>query len=160
MLLTLVEALTVTDNDDSAQKAASEPGAGDVRLGQVTGFEDGFVTVTCDGVSVLAKTLHPISLDMVGTEVALQRVSGGWLILGCVQPPGPAPLSLPAPDVSAVLDIDGNSTVLRAKKRITLKCGKASITLTRAGKILLNGTYVLSHSDGLQRVEGAVVEIN
>ena len=41
-----------------------------------------------------------------------------------------------------------------------LRCGQASLTLTRAGKILLSGTYVLSHSSGVNRVKGGSVQIN
>src|SRR4051812_15153812 len=47
-----------------------------------------------------------------------------------------------------------------AEKEIVLRCGKASITLTRSGKILIRGTYVLSRSSGAQRIQGASVQIN
>ena len=45
-------------------------------------------------------------------------------------------------------------------REIVLRCGEASITLTRAGKVLIRGTYILTRSSGANRVKGAAVEIN
>lgn len=50
--------------------------------------------------------------------------------------------------------------VLKAGEELTLRCGKASLVLTRAGKILLRGTYVSSHSSGVLRIKGGSVQIN
>jgi hypothetical protein len=41
-----------------------------------------------------------------------------------------------------------------------LRCGEASITLTKAGKILIRGTYVLSRSSGVNMVKGATIHLN
>jgi hypothetical protein len=49
---------------------------------------------------------------------------------------------------------------LMAKREIVLQCGRASIVLTRAGKVLLRGAYVSLRSSGLQRITGASVQIN
>jgi hypothetical protein len=49
---------------------------------------------------------------------------------------------------------------LTAEKEIVLRVGDASITLTRAGKIILRGTYVLSRSSGVNRIKGGSVQIN
>jgi hypothetical protein len=50
--------------------------------------------------------------------------------------------------------------VLSAEREIVLRCGAASITLTRAGKILINGSYILSRSTGYNKIKGAAVGIN
>lgn len=55
---------------------------------------------------------------------------------------------------------DGERVVLEADKEIVLKCGKASITLTRAGKVLLRGAYLLSRSSGVNRIKGGSVQLN
>lgn len=62
----------------------------------------------------------------------------------------------------ADLDVrsDGERVVLAADKEIVLKCGKASITLTRAGKVLLRGAYLLSRSSGVNRIKGGSVQLN
>ena len=49
---------------------------------------------------------------------------------------------------------------LTASREIVLQCGRASIVLTRAGKVLLRGAYVSSRSSGMQRITGASVQIN
>ena len=50
--------------------------------------------------------------------------------------------------------------LITAKDRLVLRCGKASITLTRAGKVLIEGAYVLSRSTGVNRVKGGTVQLN
>ena len=58
------------------------------------------------------------------------------------------------------LDVDGKRPVLTAEREIILRCGDASITLTRAGKIVIRGRYLTSESKGYNRIKGAVVDIN
>ncbi len=50
--------------------------------------------------------------------------------------------------------------IVNAKEQLVLRCGKASITLTRAGKILIKGSYVLSRSSGVNRIKGGSVQLN
>jgi len=57
-------------------------------------------------------------------------------------------------------DIDDERVVLTADKEIVLKCGDASITLRKDGKVLIRGTHLLSRSSGPNRVKGASVQIN
>jgi len=59
-----------------------------------------------------------------------------------------------------VVELDGETVILSAEQEIVLRCGEASITLTRAGKILIRGAYLLSRSSGINRIKGAAVEIN
>jgi hypothetical protein len=56
--------------------------------------------------------------------------------------------------------VDDERIVIQAEKEVVLKCGKASITLTRAGKVLLRGAYVSSRSSGVNRIKGGSVQIN
>jgi hypothetical protein len=56
--------------------------------------------------------------------------------------------------------IDGERITFDAKKEIVLRCGKASITLTRAGKVIIRGAYLLNRSSGVNRIKGASVQIN
>jgi hypothetical protein len=60
----------------------------------------------------------------------------------------------------ATVRIDGGRLVLEGKREIELRCGDASIVLTRAGKVLIRGSYVLSRSRGANRIRGSVVGIN
>jgi len=56
--------------------------------------------------------------------------------------------------------IDGERVTFDAKEQIVLKCGKASITLTSAGKVLVRGAYLLNRSSGVNRIKGGSVQIN
>jgi len=56
--------------------------------------------------------------------------------------------------------IDGKRVTFDAKEEIVLQCGKASITLTKAGKVLIRGAYLLNRSSGVNRIKGGSVQIN
>jgi hypothetical protein len=58
------------------------------------------------------------------------------------------------------VDADGERMVVSAKNQLILRCGKASITLTRAGKVLIEGAYVSSRSSGVNRVKGGSIQLN
>src|SRR5262249_2456964 len=57
------------------------------------------------------------------------------------------------------VDADGERLVVNARHQIVFQCGKASITLTAAGKVLIQGTYVLSRSSGVNRIRGGSVQV-
>jgi hypothetical protein len=59
-----------------------------------------------------------------------------------------------------VLKVDGKRIFIEGQEEITLSCGEASITLTKAGKILLRGTYLQSRSSGVNRILGGSVQVN
>ena len=50
--------------------------------------------------------------------------------------------------------------VTTASREIVLQCGRASIVLTRAGKVLVRGAYLSLRSSGMHRITGASVQIN
>jgi uncharacterized protein DUF6484 len=58
------------------------------------------------------------------------------------------------------IDADGERMIISAKEQLVLRCGKASITLTKAGKVLIQGEYVQSRSSGVNRIRGGSVHIN
>ncbi|MDB5976453.1 MAG: hypothetical protein JWR07_3213 [Nevskia sp.] len=58
------------------------------------------------------------------------------------------------------VDADGERLIVSAKEQLVLRCGKASITLTKAGKVLIQGSYVLSRSSGVNRIKGGSVQLN
>lgn len=85
----------------------------------------------------------------VGDTLALGYIDGDAervIILGRLQTPR--------------TDVLEDELVLQADKQVTLRCGKASLVLTRAGKLLLRGAYVSSHSSGVNRIKGGSVQIN
>ena len=62
--------------------------------------------------------------------------------------------------VQVEVNADGERMVVSAREQLVLRCGKASITLTKAGKVLIEGSYVLSRSTGVNRVKGGSVQLN
>ena len=66
-----------------------------------------------------------------------------------------------APAVApVVIETDGERLVVDAKEQLVLRCGKARITLTSAGKVLIEGSYVSSRSTGVNRIKGGSVQLN
>ncbi len=47
-----------------------------------------------------------------------------------------------------------------ARQKITLRCGKSSITLHPNGKIVLKGEYIVSDAEGINRIVGGHIELN
>lgn len=73
----------------------------------------------------------------------------------------------PEPNASSVVGlsgqhvvVDGETMRVEAKQRIELRCGKASITLTADGNVLIRGAYVLTRASGTNRIRGGNVQIN
>ena len=52
------------------------------------------------------------------------------------------------------VDADGERMIVSAKEQLVLRCGKASITLTKAGKVLIEGSYVLEPVDRREPHQG------
>ena len=63
-------------------------------------------------------------------------------------------------DNTNVLNVDGKRIVIEGKEEIVLQCGESSITLTKAGKILIRGKYLVSRSSGVNRILGGSVQVN
>ena len=56
--------------------------------------------------------------------------------------------------------LDGKRILLEGYEEVVFKCGEASITLTKAGKILIRGKYLLARSTGVNRIMGGSVQVN
>ena len=58
------------------------------------------------------------------------------------------------------VEADGERLIVSAAEQLVLRCGKASITLTKAGKVLIQGSYLSSRSSGVNRIKGGSVQLN
>lgn len=56
--------------------------------------------------------------------------------------------------------IQGRSIEIEAADEVTLRCGQASITLRRNGRVVIRGTYIESLSKGTNQIKGGSVLIN
>lgn len=112
---------------------------------------------------VPARTTVGLLREHIGATVVLVFDQGDVrrpIVIGVLQDARVTQPGVPtsAPVVSA--HVDDQQIVLTAEREIVLRCGQASITLTRAGKVLIKGTYVLSRSSGYNKIKGAAVDIN
>lgn len=113
-----------------------------------------------------------------GRQVALSFVGGALqspIILGAVYSPLTEMLDnievAPAaeqgrddPSAQSLLDqpvkVDGKKILIEGAEQVELKCGEASITLTKAGKVLIRGKYLLNRASGVNRIVGGSVQVN
>jgi len=114
------------------------------------------------GQLVSARTIVPLQRAMIGATVLVLYENGDErrpIIIGVLQEQAPSrPLASPATTVEA--RVDDERLTLTAEREIVLRCGDSSITLTRAGKVIIKGKYILSRSAGYNKIKGAVIDIN
>ncbi len=106
-----------------------------------------------------AKSTVRLSADDVDREIGLMFEEADPdrpLILGVIEEP--VPLAPPAKPIHAT--IDGETVTITAESEIVFQCGKASITLSRDGKIQIRGAYLVSRSSGVNRIQGGSIELN
>jgi hypothetical protein len=92
--------------------------------------------------------------------VGLVAADPGASLLGALLAPAPEPTSLPRPAPPVEARVDGKRVVVEGQEEVVLKCGEASITLRRDGKLILRGAYVETHAKGVNRIKGGSVKIN
>ncbi len=143
-------------------------------VGSIAGLEGDVILVRLvpSSAPVRARSMVAISSDHVGRQAALMFERGDPsrpMVMGLVETLGarpiegraaPAEVPADAPEEAPREEETEERIVLSAQKDIVLQCGKASITLTRAGKILIKGAYVLTRSTGVNRILGGTVQIN
>ena len=112
---------------------------------------------------VPARTTVQLLRSQIGSSVVLLFEGGDVrrpIVVGVIRDRGVAQDPAGAPQQLVSVQADDDRFVVSAEREIVLRCGDASITLTRAGKVLIRGTYILSRSSGYNKVKGAAVDIN
>ena len=111
--------------------------------------------------AVTALSLVDLHAAHIGLRVALMFDGGDAdrpIVVGVVR--GQATWPLETRPAQVDVDADGERLLVTAKEQLVLRCGKASITLTKAGKVLIEGTYLLSRSSGVNRIKGGSIQLN
>ena len=146
--------------------ARAQPG---LSIGRVTGFtEEGQPCVLLTGASQPLVVLCTASLSREEVEAA--RVAG-WPALILHDEALEAPILLDfvlrSPRSESTLQkttddaaLTGRRIEMCADEALVLRCGDASITLERDGRVVTRGNDVLSRSRGVNRLRGAAVKIN
>lgn len=100
--------------------------------------------------------------SMVGREVLVVFEDGDLdrsIIVGVIEPHA-LQEQPPEREHGVQVQVDGERHVIEAEREVVLRCGDASITLTRAGKVIIRGNYILSRSTGYNKIKGAAIDIN
>lgn len=131
-------------------------------IGRVTGYEsERGVLVDFPGNTAgpcPARLLINISIEALrraadeGCPAALIFENGDPslpLIVGLVQTPS-----------TREARVDGERIVLTGEEEIELRCGEASISLRKDGKLIIRGAYVETRAKGTNRIKGGSVQIN
>jgi hypothetical protein len=111
--------------------------------------------------AVPARSIVDLHGDHIGRRVLLMFESsgdGGPIIAGVLRDE-PRWKHPDAPEHYEVQS-DGERLIVTAKEQLVLRCGLASITLTKEGKVLIQGTYLSSRSSGVHRIKGGSVQVN
>jgi hypothetical protein len=139
-----------------------------VLLGRLARWDDDGPLVEIDGgpaglvrarVAGTGRRLEARDLPAPGQEVVLlvdPRPGQPPIVLGFLQPVGRAA----APSAEIEARIDGRRVELEGRDEIVLRCGAASITLRRNGRIVIHGMQVETRARGLNRIKGGSVAIN
>jgi Domain of unknown function (DUF6484) len=136
-------------------------------MGTLIGFkDDGRISLVlfpgqCGSAAVAAASTVDVGAVHIGRQVVLVFENGDAgrpIIVGLLRGQQAWPLAETPGQVE--VDADGERLAVTAKEQLVLRCGKASITLTKAGKVLIQGEYVSSTSSGLMRIKGGSVQLN
>ena len=64
------------------------------------------------------------------------------------------------PEGSREARVDGRRVVVEGREEVTLRCGKASLTLRADGKVVLRGVNLVSQADQTHKIRGGKVQVN
>ncbi|MGC3998846.1 MAG: DUF6484 domain-containing protein [Anaeromyxobacter sp.] len=152
------------------ERAAAAPA-----VGRVVSFERGVVRVEHAGHTggpLRARTsaaLDDAALQAAahGQQEALLVFEGGdparpvvVALLRSETPLTDALLAGPLPRAGKTARLDGKRVELEGQDEVVLRCGKASLTLRRDGKVVLRGVNVVTQADQVHKVRGGKVQIN
>jgi Domain of unknown function (DUF6484) len=146
------------------REVACLPGA---VMGVLIGFQDEGRTPLVifrgqvGNAAIPARSSQDVHGTHIGREVVLVFEGGDPrrpIIVGCMAREATCPMQKEAGVVE--VDADGERLLVSAREQLVLRCGKAQITLTSAGKVLIEGTYISSRSAGVVRVSGGSVQLN
>ena len=148
--------------------AVAPAAAGAVTVGELIALaDDGHTPLVVypgqPGTAALrARTVTDLHAAHIGCPVVLVFEGGDGarpIVMGVLRDAQPGGALAEAPS-AAQIDADGERFIVTAREQLVLRCGQASITLTRAGQVLIQGRQVSSRASGVNRVLGGSVQLN
>src|SRR5215468_7549419 len=162
-----LESVLAVGESNASSAAESTARTDGVAVGKIVAFKDSGATplVTYPGqpssAAIAARAIVDLHAEHIGHDVAIMFENGDPMrpiVMGCVR--NDRTWRIPEQPGQVEVDADGERLVVTAKEQIVLRCGEASITLTKAGKVLIQGAYVSTRSSGVNRIKGGSVQIN
>ncbi|WP_242396311.1 DUF6484 domain-containing protein [Anaeromyxobacter oryzisoli] len=149
-----------------------------VRVGRVVGADGGAPVVELPGGAGPVRARSVVLLDGAGLRAAISEQREVVLLLEEDDPRRPiiagflaAPSATPALDAAleatlapareaVEVEVDRERLVIEAREEVVLRCGEASLTLHRNGKVVIRGLHVETRAAGTNRIKGGTVKIN
>jgi Domain of unknown function (DUF6484) len=154
---------------------AHESRGGEARLGRVVSFARGELRVDYDGNGLGPLPARVSSaLDDTALSAAARDRQDALLLFENGDPARPVVVALlrsatplvdaiisdPLPRGEKVARLDGRRVVLEGHEEVVLRCGKASLTLRRDGRVELRGVNVATQAEQVHKIRGGKVQIN
>lgn len=142
---------------------------GDVVLGSLKALVDGCPVIDFPDIELscgISKSIVGLSESDIGCQVVVAFEGGDPhrpLVLGRVVDlnfAANANLGASRRLAARSPEVGEETLIVSEGKRLVLKCGESTITLTEAGKVIIEGEYVVTKARGVNRVKGASVQIN
>lgn len=154
--------------------ATTDERIGGALVGTVVSFENGEVRVKVPGVESPAVARALAVFDDATLRLAAKQrgevvllFEGGDparpLLVGLLRSRTPLVdelLTHPLPESQKIARLDAKRVVLEGKEEVVLRCGKASLTLQRDGRVVLRGVSIMSQADQVHKIRGGKVQVN
>ena len=149
------------------RRLASRAASSQIVLGHLVAWDDKGPLVDFDGnprgpvrarVTTTGARVQTRAPNAVGQEIVLlvdARPGRPPILLGFLQP-----LAGTTGQSELEARIDGRRVELEGRDEIVLRCGEASITLRRNGRVVIKGIQVETRAAGVNRIKGGSVSIN
>ncbi|MCY1061373.1 DUF6484 domain-containing protein [Nannocystis sp. SCPEA4] len=129
-------------------------------LGWLTGAEPLLVDFPGNAAGPVPARLL-VELDARALEVAVSTRQPAALMFEAGDPARPLIVGLvQTPGSAREARVDGKRVVLTGTEEVELRCGEASISLKKDGKLVIRGAYVETRAKGTNRIKGGSVQIN
>jgi len=158
-----------------AEVPGAEPGERieGARVGRVVEARSGDVKVALEGREPVSARVSA-AIDDAALERAAHERQEALLLFEDGDPRRPVLVSLlrsrtplidavlagPLPGGEKVARVDGRRVEIDGREEVVLRCGKASLTLRRDGRVVLRGVNVVSQAEQAQKIRGGKVQIN
>jgi hypothetical protein len=149
---------------ERASSAVAELPVRGHRVGRVVGVNElGFLIECSPGAQpIAARTTLQLTAEAMRAAAGARREA--LLVFENESASRPIVVGLLADPPGArseqVATVDGVRVVLEGKDEVVLRCGEASITLRRNGRVVIRGAYVETRAKGVNRIKGGSVQIN